>query len=230
MFKLIKYEYRKNRTLLLTILGIIAVLEVYFLVSAHLAQKYAMIDMFSETTQRAEVNLAVSISLLVAASFGTALAVFIMGVAGYSRELNQRTSYLIFMTPQSTLSIVASKLLFTLVTGIAFAALLVGLASMDFPLFMKSIGSDWRGYYNLLDLFMTNNDMSLTGALLTVAFYVCVVFLSIISTVSVAFFAITLSATFMRGKKGHALVSVLLFLLISWGISRLTSLVMQEDV
>ena len=104
MFKLIKYEYRKNRTLLLTILGIIAVLEVYFLVSAHLAQKYAMIDMFSETTQRAEVNLAVSISLLVAASFGTALAVFIMGVAGYSRELNQRTSYLIFMTPQSTLS------------------------------------------------------------------------------------------------------------------------------
>ena len=38
MFKLIKYEYRKNRTLLLTILGIIAVLEVYFLVSAHLAQ------------------------------------------------------------------------------------------------------------------------------------------------------------------------------------------------
>ena len=56
------------------------------------------------------------------------------------------------------------------------------------------------------------------------------VFLSIVSTVSVAFFAITLSATFMRGKKGHALVSVLLFAAISWGLSRITSRLTQENV
>ncbi|MBQ8953233.1 MAG: hypothetical protein IJ048_03890 [Clostridia bacterium] len=230
MLKLMKYELRKNRTLILTILGIILALEVYFLISAHLAKVNNISNSFSEAAQRAEINLIVSMSLLGAASFGTALAVFIMGVAGYSRELNQKTSYLIFMTPESTLSVVASKLLFTLVTGVAFALLLVGLATVDFPVFSNAIGSEWRGYYNLLDVFMTSNEMSLTGALLTIAFYVIVVFLSIISTVSVAYFAITLSATFMRGKKGHAVVSVLLFALLSWGISRLTGLFMPDDV
>lgn len=230
MLKLIKYEFRKNRTLLLTILGIIAALEAYFLISAHLAEKYRLLDAFSEATQKTEINLAVSMSLLAAASFGTAMAVFVMGVVGYSRELNQKTSYLIFMTPNSTMSMVGSKLLFTLLTGVGFAGLLLGLAAADFPIFSDAIGSEWRGYYNLLDIFMTSNDLSLTGALLTIAFYVCVVFLSIISTVSVAYFAITLSATFMRGKKGHALVSVAMFLLLSWGISRLTSLIMPDDV
>ena len=123
-----------------------------------------------------------------------------------------------------------SKLLFTLFTGVAFAALLVGLAFADFNVMATVVSPEWRGYYNLLDAFMANNNLSLTGALLTIAFYVSVVFLSIIATVSVAYFAITLSATFMRGKKGHALVSVLLFLVISWGISRLTSLMIPDDV
>ena len=230
MLRLIKYELRKNRALLLTILGVIVALEAYFLVSAHLAEKYQITSSLSSAAQQAEVNLVVSMSLLAFASFGTAMAVFIMGVAGYSRELNQKTSYLIFMTPNSTMAIVGSKLLFTLFTGVAFAALLAALAFADFNVMASVVSPEWRGYYNLLDAFMTNNNLSLTGALLTIAFYVSVVFLSIIATVSVAYFAITLSATFMRGKKGHALVSVLLFLVISWGISRLTSLMIPDDV
>ena len=230
MLKLMKYELRKNRALILTILGVILALEVYFLVSAHMAKANDIATSMTQAAQRAEINLIVSMVLLATAGFATALAVFIMGVSGYSRELNQKTSYLIFMTPKSALSVVASKLLFTLLTGVAFAALLAGLAAADFSVFSDAIGSEWRGYYNLLDMFMTSNDMSLTGALLTIAFYVCLVFLSIISTVSVAFFAITLSATFMRGKKGHAQVSVMLFVALSWGISRLTALVTRDDV
>ena len=229
MLKLMKYELRKNHALILTILGVILALEVYFLVSAHMAKANDIATSMTQAAQRAEINLIVSMVLLATAGFATALAVFIMGVSGYSRELNQKTSYLIFMTPKSALSVVASKLLFTLLTGVAFAALLAGLAAADFSVFSDAIGSEWRGYYNLLDMFMTSNDMSLTGALLTIAFYVCLVFLSIISTVSVAFFAITLSATFMRGKKGHALISVLLFALLVWLNARLTSLLVGES-
>ncbi len=230
MLKLIKYEYRKNRALLLTVLGVIAALEIYFLFCARSAAQYNFMGPMTDSANRAEINLLVSMSLLGAASFGTAIAVFIMGVAGYSRELNQKTSYLIFMTPSSTLAVVGSKILFTLLTGVAFAALLMGLAAIDFPLMLDSIGREWRGYYNMLDWFMAENDLSLTSALLTIAFYVLLVFLSIIATVSIAFFAITLSATFMRGRKGHALISVLLFALLSWGSSRLTSLFITENV
>ena len=230
MLKLIKYEFRKNRPLLLAVLGIIAALEVYFLISAHSAAKYNFMGPMTDSANRAEINLLVSMSLLAAASFGTAMAIFIMGVTGYSRELNQKSSYLIFMTPSSTLAIVGSKILFTLLTGVAFAALLMGLAAVDFPLMLDSIGREWRGYYNMLDWFMAENELSLTSALLTIAFYVLLVFLTIIATVSIAFFAITLSATFMRGKKGHALVAVLLFALLSWGNSRLASLFISDNV
>jgi len=229
MLKLIKYEFRKNRSLLLVILGIIAALEAYFLFRAYAAAHYNALNSLSESSNRAEIHLIVAMSLLVAASFGTALAVFIMGVSGYSRELNQKTSYLLFMTPQSTFAIVGAKILFTLITGVVFAALLAGLAAVDYPLMMDSLGAEWRGYYNLLDWFMTQNELNLTGALLTIAFFVCVVFLSIIATVSIAFFAITLSATFMRGKKGHAVVSVLLFAALVFANSRLTGLLVDRD-
>ncbi|MBR4442745.1 MAG: hypothetical protein IKS52_05680 [Clostridia bacterium] len=237
MLKLIKYEFRKNRTLLLVILGIIAALEIFFLLclppvahSRAALNAAAWTAEASDAAYRAEARLIVSMSLLAAASFGTAMAVFIMGVAGYSRELNQKTSYLIFMTPSSALSIVASKILFTLLTGVAFAGLLMGLASVDFPMMLDALGSEWRGYYNLLDWFMAENDLSLTSALLTIAFYVLLIFLSIIATVSIAYLAITLSATFMRGKKGHALISVLLFALLAWGNSRLTGLLITDNV
>ncbi len=230
MLKLIKYEFRKNRPLLLAVLGVIAALEIYFLISARSAAQYNFVGEMSDSATRAEINLLVSMSLLAAASFGTAMAIFIMGVSGYSRELNQKSSYLIFMTPSSTLAIVGSKILFTLFTGVAFAALLMGLASIDFPMMMDALGSEWRGYYNLLDWFMAENDLSLTSALLTIAFYVLLIFLSIIATVSIAFFAITLSATFMRGKKGHAVVAVLLFALLAWGNSRLSSLFISDNV
>ena len=237
MLKLIKYEFRKNRTLLLVILGIIAALEVFFLLCLPSVAHYRAMhntttwtDEMSVAASQAEARLIVAMSLLAVGSFGTALAVFIMGVSGYSRELNQKSSYLIFMTPSNTLSIVGSKLLFTLLTGVVFAALLMGLASIDFPMMMDALGSEWRGYYNLLDWFMAENDLSLTSALLTIAFYVLLIFLSIIATVSIAYFAITLSATFMRGKKGHALISVLLFALLSWGNSKLTSLFIRDNV
>ena len=229
MLKLIKYELRKNRALLLVILGVIIALEGYFLVSAHMtgSLKEALSQRWTQeafdASNKAEGNLVASMALLVVASFGTALAVFIMGVAGYSRELNQKSSYLIFMTPKSTISIIGSKLLFTLLTGVVFATLLVCLAAVDFPMMLNSLGEEWEGYYNLLDWFMAENDMSLAGILLTVVFYVGVVFLSIVSTVSIAYLAITLSATFMRGKKGHALVSILLFIALVTANSRLSN-------
>ena len=234
MLKLIKYELRKNRALLLVVLGVIIALEAYFLVSARMTgslnaalnQKWT--EETFEASQRAEVNLIISMVLLAVASFGTALTIFIMGVSGYSRELNQKTSYLIFMTPKSTISIVGSKLIFTLLTGVVFAAILVGMAIVDFPMMMDSLGTEWQGYYNLLDWFMAENDMSLAGTLLTIVFFVGVVFLNIISTVSIAYLAITLSATFMRGKKGHALVSILLFIALAYANSKLASLFMNN--
>lgn len=112
MLKLIKYELRKNRTVLLVLLAIVAAIELYFLGSL-LAQS--------------DSDIIASLSLMFFAFFALSAAVFILGVSAYSGELKRKSSYLIFMTPHSTLAIVVSKLLFTLVIGVLFAALVVAM-------------------------------------------------------------------------------------------------------
>ncbi len=217
MLKLMKYEFRKSRTLILTLLGVIVTLEALFL--------YGM-------AATKENVLLIATVLLVLASYGTALAVFIMGVSSYSRELNQKSSYLIFMTPRSTLSIIGAELDFTLVTGRGFAWLLTGVAALDVPAFLETMGEDKTAVLDLIDSLMQQYDWSFARIILIIGFYAALIMASIVSTISVAYLAITLSATFMRGKKGHALVSVGLFvginLALNWIRNALTRVTMTD--
>ena len=112
MGKLIKYELRKNLGMLIAMLSTIGAVEIYFLLSLA-ADK--------------ESHVVVSAFLMPIGCFLIALLVFILGVTSYSRELSQKSSYLLFMTPHSTLSIISSKVLYTVVLGVGFAALLGGL-------------------------------------------------------------------------------------------------------
>ena len=206
MLKLMKYELRKNRTLLLVLLGVVVALEALFLVNA----------------ARKDANwLFVSVALLMLATYGVAMSVFIMGVSGYSRELNQKSSYLIFMTPRTPLQIIASKMIFTVLVGVIFALGLVALAGVDIPIMFKAIDESWDGYVNVINAVLGDTEWSVGRFLTTVAFYAALVMSELISTIAVAYLSITLSATFMRSRKGHALVSVLLFLAISYLIGRL---------
>ncbi len=215
MLKLIKYEARKNRTLLAVVLSVIAALEAYFLISIAV---------------KSEVNAFIATSLIPFACMFTGLTIFIMGISAYSRELKQKSSYLIFMTPSSPLSIVASKLLFTLVTGLVFTVLLAALTSLDFSMMMDTYSQGWRGYYNLLDVMMAESGMSLNSVLLTLLFFALLIFLDLVSTIGVAYLSITLSATFLQNKKGKGLVSVVLFCAISYGLSRLSGLTVGEHI
>ena len=125
MGKLIKYELRKNLGMLIAMLSTIGAVEIYFLLSLA-ADK--------------ESHVAVSAILMPIGCFLIALLVFILGVTSYSRELSQKSSYLLFMTPHSTLSIISSKVLYTVVLGVGFAALLGGLLLLDIPLLLDYFG------------------------------------------------------------------------------------------
>ena len=208
MFKLIKYEIRKNRAPLLIVLTAIAAMEIYFLCSL---------------VADSEINVVISTSLLPFAFFLVALTVFIMGVSAYSRELRQKSSYLVFMTPHGTLAIVASKILFTVVIGLFFSALLAALLAMDVPLLSDYFG-EWRGFYELFNAFMQNNGLNLQTLLLTAAYFALSVFLQLVSTVGVAYLAITLSATLLQNKKGKGLVSFVLFVVILYALGYLSAL------
>ena len=212
MLKLVKYELRKNRTALLVLLAIAAALEAYFLISI---------------AREASEDVYTAIALLTLLFACVSFAVFILGVSSYSGELKRKSSYLIFMTPNSALAVIISKLLFTLVLAVLFSALALALLAVDMPILLDVYG-EWEGYYMLFEQLLLQQGVALgeiiSGFLLTVA----QLFLQILSYVGVAYLSITLSATILQGRKGRGLVSFLLFVGIVFVLSRISGLYVRE--
>lgn len=207
MLKLVKYEFRKAQSAFLALLGLTAALEIYYLLSLRLEE---------------ESHMVISMMLLMLCSFAVAIFVFVRGVTSYSGELKNRSSYLIFLTPNSTLKIVASKFLYTFVNGLLFALLFAVLAGVDFLLAMQHFNeyeSFLHGLKTMLNLYGVYVDQILYGVLFVLAY----AFLSILSTIAVAYFSITIGHTLFRDKKWRWLPSLVLFAALTWGINYLCS-------
>ena len=213
MLKLIKYELRKNRNALLILLAVAAALEAYFLVSMNMQK---------------EAHMVTAVSLLTIAGFGIAIAVFAMGISSYSSELKQRSSYLIFMTPNTPLAIICSKMLFTLLLGVAYAAAFIGLMYVDVPLFLDYFG-EWRGYNFLINQMMAEQGVQLSQFFMAVSFTLLAIVLEVLSIVGVAYLAVTISATVLNSKKVRGLVSFLIFAGISFALSRISGLYINDE-
>ena len=195
MWKLLKYEFRRARTSLLTVLGVIAVLEMYFLISLG-------VDHME--------HVVIAAVLMMFASYGAAVYIFVRGVASYASELKAKSAYLIFMTPNSGLKIMGSKYLYTFVNGILLGGVCGALGALDLSLIMMH-EDDWQSFLRMMDIFLRVNQGVQTGQIvLAVAFYLVLMLLSLLTFFAMAYFAITLSHTLFRDK--------------NWGLSYLQGL------
>lgn len=185
MWKLLKYEFRRARTSLLTVLGVIAVLEMYFLISLG-------VDHME--------HVVIAAVLMMFATYGAAVYVFVRGVASYASELKAKSAYLIFMTPNSGLKIMGSKYLYTFVNGILLGGVCGALGALDLSLIMMH-EDDWQSFLRMMDIFLRVNQGVQTGQIvLAIVFYLVLVLLSLLTFFAMAYFAITLSHTLFRDK------------------------------
>lgn len=208
MLKLIKYEFRKAQTAFLVLLGITAALEAYYLVSLHLER---------------EEHFIISILLLMVCAYAVAIFAFVRGVNSYSSELKSRSSYLIFMTPNSTLKIMGSKFLYTFANGLFFAVLFSALACWDIVLMMKKFG-EYEDFLNGLNMFLGMYGVHLDRIAYAGLFMVAYMFLSVLSVIAIAYLAITLSSTLFRDKKWRWIPTLVLFFGMTYGVSWLNGL------
>ena len=203
MLKLVKYEFRKARSALLALLGIAAVLEVYFLASLY---------------SNHEDNMVVAGVLLFFCAYAAAIFVFVRGVTSYSGELKNTSSYLIFMTPNSTLKIMGSKYLYTFVNGLFFTVLFAVLTAVDTALALRQYGElnsfleTVRSFFSLYGVYLDQIGYGILFMLLSVL-------LSVLSTIAVAYFSITIGHTLFRDKKWRWLPSLVLFFALTWAIN-----------
>lgn len=206
MLKLMKYEFRKLRATLLAMLGALAALEIGFIAGIRLDKNGLT---------------AVCITLISILVFVVYAYILLAGMASYSRELKEKSGYLIFMTPVSPLGIVLSKLIFTALASLAATAVFGLVAYLDFRYLVSraNIDPDIVNQLNMLLRFGLNANADLFQILRTVLFYAATVLIEVMLTMCCAYLAITLSATLLQNKKGflRGLISLVLFALLTWG-------------
>ena len=219
MLKLMKYELRKWRTTLLALLVGLVALELGFIAGQKLNKPELM---------------TICLSLIVLLTFAAFAYLVIAGIASYSQELREKCGYLVFMAPVHPVSIVASKLLFIALMALAATALFGTAGYLDFRFLLDKLDLDARTLdsLNAMMRFGLKTDATVQQILQMAGFAAASVLLEVLLTMCTAYLAITLSATLLQNKKGfiRGLVSLVLFVLLTWGGSWLSQKLFYDGV
>lgn len=199
MLKLTKYELIKSKMTLIIIALIFALLEGYFL--------YSIIIEDAEHTGASAGFLA----LFAMCCF---FVVYVMAIVNYSKELSSKSSYLIFMTPNTPLSIILSKMLSVFIIGACIVAVIAIFATIDIQLVL----STYESTENILDFFkyfLESMEVDTVLLLPTILGYILEFLINFFAIVTMIYLAITLSSTVLQNKKGKGIVSFILVIVFA---------------
>lgn len=205
MFRLSKYELRKNRTALLVLLAGLVALEIGFLFG------------IQSNDQETAFTWGLFLILYAVVCY---FAVFIFAITNYYREINSKTSYLVFMTPVSSLGIILSKMLTVLVLGIILAGALGALGWLDLVLLVDHY-SEYKSMGEMISEAMRSIGINTSQLASSALFSIIIFLLAVFSTVAMLYFCITLAATLLQSSKLKLVVTIVLFVAGMYAKSRI---------
>lgn len=204
-----KYEMKKSMLSKIIILAVTAVCEVAFL-----------IGLFGEVQKSMQLGV---IGLILCATMG----VFYIGIESiitFHRDLNTKQSYMLFMTPYSSYTILGAKILENALAIFVAGAFFATLGALDITIsivHVDGLSSFLDSMQSLLNSFHIDIQIQPHEVILGIAS----VLMSWVMTIVMAYLAIALCATVLAGKKFSALVSFLIFLVLDYVAVRLISLI-----
>lgn len=212
MLKLIKYEFRKNRTGLIVMLLLAAGLFLLAPLGRALHKEGMMV---------------LSTVLLIFYAFAAYAYVLVRGIAAYSGELRSRSGYLLLMVPRSTMSILFSKLLFTLLFALVMLAVSLA-ALMGAGTIMTAEMYQFRSILETLRFAMIQVGLDPNALGSTLLFFVAEVLSSVLTVAAIGYLSATLSATVLQNGRLRGLVDVLIFCVLFALVIALTDLISPE--
>lgn len=199
MLKLLKYEYRKN--MVPYVILIVAFFALY---------AYSAISIISKSKE----NTAIGMMLFCVGMFVGIIYIMILAIETYSKELSSRTSYMIFMTPNSTYKIVGAKIFATFLASIVFTFVYLLMFYSLYKIFIASF-PEVEAFQNIINQIMPMYGFSQLNVVATVVVSTIVMWMSIFTVVCIAYLAITLSRTLLSNKSGKGFLSFIFFLVIA---------------
>ena len=211
MLKMIKYEFRKNLTSLVIMFATLILCELYFI--------------FAYASEN-ETHVLISVFLLAVLGMICYGFVIIFGIKAYNNDLKEKSGYLVFMAPISYYSIIGAKLLATLITGLALVVVLGFFFVTDYSMIMHMLGLD--GLTEMLTQLFEMNNINLGSLLLQGLVMIILFLINFFTTMTIAYFSITLSSTILRNKKGKGFMSTVIFFVILFLMAKISSVISPE--
>lgn len=213
MGTLLKYEFRRSRTIFLGIIGVTLLIELVYLIGWCF-----------------EINILLAIGLIggfLCIAFG-AMAILLYGVIMFNDDISKKPGYLLFSTPRSAAQIVGSKLLMTLFALLGITILFSLLVSLDVFLALQRRGTSIVAVLSMFDASITENGLKsvLFNAynFLGMAMYLLSTVISFVFNVITAYVVIVLLKTIMGNQKGRTILGVILWFAIINAFSMLGGL------
>ena len=203
MGTLLKYEFRRSRTIFLGITGITLLIELMYLIGWCF-----------------EINILFAIGLtggILCIAFG-AMAILLYGVIMFNDDISKKPGYLLFSTPRSAAQIVGSKLLMTLFALLGITILFSLLISLDVFLALHRSGTSIVAVLSMFDASITENGLKSVVFnaynFLGMAMYLLSTVISFVFNVITAYVVIVLLKTVMGNQKGRTILGVILWFAI----------------
>ncbi|MBR7040604.1 MAG: hypothetical protein IKI24_02050 [Clostridia bacterium] len=210
MKNLFKYEFKKTLITKLIILGITVV-----------AQAIYLIGLWSKDR---ELTVAVGILLLFFTAMFGIVFIGLQSVLTLHRDMNTKQSYMLFMTPNSCYKILGAKMLENLLSMLIGGAFFFGLGVLDMSLLVKRYGQ----IDSIMDAMREILSVFGYGLNLDAGYMAGMVFgmlASWFATITAAFMADVVASALLNGKKFSLLISFILFLVLSYAMSRVSGLI-----
>ena len=203
MGTLLKYEFRRSRTIFLGIIGVTLLIELLYLIGWCF-----------------EINILLAIGLIggfLCIAFG-AMAILLYGVIMFNDDISKKPGYLLFSTPRSAAQIVGSKLLMTLFALLGITILFSLLVSLDVFLALQRRGTSIVAVLSMFDASITENGLKSVVfnayKFLGMAMYLLNTVISFVFNVITAYVVIVLLKTIMGNQKGRTILGVILWFAI----------------
>jgi ABC-2 type transport system permease protein len=210
MWKLVKYELRKQMQSKLVIFGIVALLEIIWFIGLFTKER---------------VLYSTSALLFMIANISM-LYLYFESVVTFSHDLKTKNSYMMFMTPNSSYKIVGAKILASgiqiLVYGLCFfgiGVLDIGIMTIRFNSVSETIEMVKKALHHFVHI-----DVDKTFVFL----YLLTILIAGIFILVLAYVSITLSATFLANKPYKGVVSFAIFIAISYVVGKISNVLIGD--
>ncbi|MCR4883413.1 MAG: hypothetical protein K6A68_07575 [Clostridiales bacterium] len=203
MIKLMKYEFRKTLFVKLIVLGAMALAEIAFLVG-----------LWGDK----ERTLSLSILLLTFIALGGIMIIGLASVVILHRDVSTRQSYMLFMTPNSSTTILGAKLLENGLSIVMAGACFFALGALDITLLFAKMGQ-LEDLWKMIMSFLHSINQEITLDLPVMLSLMISILGNWISTVTAMYLGVVVANALLNGKRFSGFLSFIIIVILLWAVS-----------